>query len=70
MAFDMAIKIDGAKEILAKLEKEGKTKVMDDDPEYRKEMFEMEKRMEEFRRQEKIKSHNAWIAASKIVFTA
>lgn len=65
----MAIKIDGAKEIFAKLEKEGEAHVVDS-PEYWQDIKEINRRMEEFRRESRMKRQNSWIAASKFFITS
>lgn len=65
----MAIKLNKAREIMARLEKEGKIQVMDDCPEFRKRQKERNKYMEEVRRECNRISFNSWIAASKLLLT-
>ncbi|SKA38132.1 hypothetical protein SAMN04488128_104392 [Chitinophaga eiseniae] len=65
----MAIKLNRAQEIMDRLEREGKVRVMDDCPEFRKRQKERNKYMEEVRRECNRISFNSWIAASKLLLT-
>lgn len=65
----MAIKLNRAQEIIARLEKEGKVRVMDNCPEYIASLKEWNKFAEEVRRECNRISFNSWIAASKLLLT-
>lgn len=65
----MAITLSRTKEIFARLEKEGKFQVMDS-PEFLQMMADINKRMEEYRRELRIKSANSRIAASQFIITS
>lgn len=66
----MAIKINRTIEIMARLEKEGKVKVMNDDPKFREKRKEWNRYMAEVRRDSKRRSFNSWMAASKFLLTS
>lgn len=66
----MVIKLNRSEEILARLQKEGKSKVLDDDPEFLKRMKEIEKRMEEVRRESRIIAALSWMDASTFIITS